>query len=47
MSMSAYVKSFRGRDRCDEAEAEEDSDEDSMSDLEEQGQSDTPHMMEL
>ena len=45
--MSAYVKSFRGRDRCDEAEAEEDSDEDSMSDPEEQGQSDTPHMMEL
>ena len=37
VSMSAYVKSFRGRDRSEEAEAEEDSDEDSISDPEEQG----------
>ena len=47
VSISAYVKSFRGRDRCEEAEAEENSEEDSISDPEEQGQSDTPHMMEL
>ena len=47
MNMTAYVKTFRGRDRLNEAEAEEESDEDSMSDPEEQGQRDPPHMMDL
>ena len=47
MNMAAYVKTFRGRDRSDEAEAEEDSDEDLVLDPEEQGQRDTPQMMDL
>ena len=48
MSMSAYVKSFRGRDRDGEAENEEDVDEDPMEDHDEwAGQNDPPQMMEL
>ena len=47
MNMAAYVKTFRGRDRSDEAEAEEDSDEDSIMDPEEQGRRDNSHMMDL
>ena len=37
MSMTTYVKTYRGWDRCDEAEAVEDSDEDSTSDPDEHG----------
>ena len=48
MNMAAYVKSFRGRDRNEEAEMEEESDNDPP---EEQGggadQDAPPHMMEL
>ena len=48
MNMAAYVKSFRGRDRNEEAEIEEESDDDPP---EEPGggadQDEPPHMMEL
>ena len=47
MSMAAYVKTFRGRDRTGEDEAEEDSDDDSAAGPGEQGQGDIPHMMDL
>ena len=47
MSMSASVKSFRGRDRNEEVEAEEDSAEDSLWDQDELGHGGPPHMMEL
>ena len=47
MNMAAYVKTFRGRDRTDEDEAEEESDDDSAMDPGEQGQGDIPHMMDL
>ena len=48
MSMSDYVKSFRGRDRDGEAENEEDVNEDPMEDHDEwAGQNDPPQMMEL
>ena len=47
MNMAAYVKTFRGRDRTGEDEAEEDSDDDSAAGPGEQEQGDIPHMMDL
>ena len=48
MNVSAYVKSFRGRDRDEGAENEEDVDDDPMEDHDEwAGQDGPPKMMEL
>ena len=48
MSMSDYVKSFRGRDRDEGAENEEDINDDPMEDYEEWAvQVDPPQMMDL
>ena len=48
MSMSDYVKSFRGRDRDEGPENEEDINDDPMEDYEEWAvQDDPPQMMEL
>ena len=48
MNMSAYVETFRGRARHEEAEVEEESDEEPLWDLdEEMDHNGPPHMMEL
>ena len=48
MSMAAYVKTFQGRARNEEAEVREESGEDPLGDLgEEEDYDSPPHMMEL